>query len=588
MKGFLKMFFASLLAIVLFVLISFFILERIISSAVNTKGNISVENGSVLVFDLDNPIREQGHVNPLNALLNRGNASLPGLHDLTNAIEQAKKDEHVKGIYLKANEDPNGFATNEELRRALLDFKNSGKFIIAYGAVMSQKAYYVATAANKIFLNPTGMLDFSGFSTQMVFLKGALDKLDIKPQIFFEGKYKSATEPLRVTQMTPANRIQTQEYLGNLYSHFLEGISEARHIDTASLFRFANSGLIRTGYDGLKYGLVDALKYDDEVLSTLRNKLNISQKDDIPFMDLAKYAKIQLVSGNHNDGNIAVVYAQGDIVSGDGQGTEQPLIASGNYIKLIRKLRSDSSIKAIVLRVNSPGGSALAADEIWREILLTRQVKPVIVSMGDYAASGGYYISCAADSVFAEPNTLTGSIGVFGIIPDLQAFFKNKLGVTFDGVKTAQYADMGTISRPLTPAESQFIQSDIDTVYATFKKRVADGRHLPQAVVDSLAQGRVWSGLDAFKLGLVDKLGGLTDAVKCAAGMAHLKSYTLAEYPEASAPFEKFFDQLTTDMQTSLLKKQLGQSYPVYMQLKRITDSKGEVLARLPYDLIVN
>jgi protease-4 len=388
--------------------------------------------------------------------------------------------------------------------------------------------------------------------------------------------------------MTEANRVQTTEYLGDLYSHFLYGIGQARGIDTGTLFRTANGGLVRTAYDAEKYGLVDGLKYQDQVMDALRDKVGIPADEKINFISVPSYLKTGGGSSGASASNIAVVYAQGDIVSGDASAGSEPVIASGTYVKLIRKLRGDSSVKALVFRVNSPGGSALAADEIWRELMLTRQVKPVIVSMGDYAASGGYYISCMADSIFAEANTLTGSIGVFGIIPDLEGFFKQKLGVTFDGVKTARYADMGSIARPLTPVEKQFIQADIDTVYATFKNRVEEGRHLPAGVVDSIAQGRVWSGTDALKIGLVDRLGGLNAAIASAAHMAHLFSYGIKEYPKPQPAFQRVYDQLTGDFSSVLIKEQLGKNYPVYEELKRIEHSRGEVLARLPYTLLFN
>lgn len=590
MKGFFKIFFATLLAMIVFVMIGFFILAGFIAAAVSSGKEISVANNSVLVLDMSNPLYEQKVVNPLNAVLRRGNVSAPGLHDVVSSLRAAAGDDRIKGVYLELNGDPNGFATNEELRRALLDFKKSGKFIYAYGAMIPQKAYYVATSADKIYLNPVGGLDFSGFSTQMFFLKGMLDKLDIKPQIFFEGKYKSATEPLRVTQMTPANKVQTTEYLGSLYRHFLEGIATQRKIDTATLFKYANDGLIQTAFDAEKYGLVDGLKYHDEMMNAIRDKLNIAGNDKINFITVEKYGKANPASGSGaKDNKIAVLYAQGDIVSSDkGAGPGTPSIASEKYIKLIRKIRADSSIKALVLRVNSPGGSALAADEIWHEILLTKQIKPVVVSMGDYAASGGYYISCAADSIFAEANTLTGSIGVFGIIPNMQSFFKNKLGVTFDGVKTARYADMGTITRPLTPVEQQFIQAGIDTVYSTFKSRVEKGRNLAAATVDSIAQGRVWSGTDALKIGLVDKLGGLKAAIACASGMAHIPSYSIREYPEPEAPFKELINQVTGEMESRSLKAELGAHYDMYLQLKRMTNADGEIMARLPYDIQVN
>lgn len=588
MKSFLKMFFASLLAIIIFSVIIFLILLGIITTAVNTKETITVGRKTVLVLNLDKHLNEQSSFNPLNAILRKGNVSVPGLHDITDAIGRAAEDDRIKGIFIEMDGDPNGFATNEEIRRALLGFKKSGKFVYAYGTVISQKGYYVASVADKIFLNPVGMLDFSGFSVQFMFFKGALDKLDVNPQVFFEGKYKSATEPFRVTQMTPANKVQTNAYLGDLYRHFLEGVSDSRHIDTASLFQFANEDLIRTAYDALKYGLVDGLKYDDEVKESIRGKDGIAANDEIPFMSVAKYAEANPpVSGSSKD-RIAVLYAQGDIVSSGNGASSDPQIAADQYIPLIRKLRKDSSIKAIVFRVNSPGGSALAADAIWRELLLAKQVKPVIVSMGDYAASGGYYISCEADSIFTEPNTLTGSIGVFSIIPDLQSFFKNKLGITFDGVKTAQYADMGNYAQPLTNIEKQFIQSGIDSVYATFKHKVAMGRHLPEQVVDSVAQGRVWSGVSAVKLGLADRLGGLQAAIACAARMAHLTSYSLTAYPKQEATFQKVLHQFSDDAQTKILKEQLGKNYLLYKNIKRMTQSNGEILARLPFNILVN
>jgi protease-4 len=588
MKGFLKMFFASLLAIVIFSLLVFLIFIVIISAAVNTRETIRVDHKTVLVLDLNKALHEQSSFSPLNAILRRGNVSAPGLHDITAAIRRAAGDDRVKGIFIESDGDPNGFATNEEIWRALLDFKKSGKFIYAYGTVIPQKAYYVASVAGKIFLNPVGILDFSGFSVQFMFFKGTLDKLNINPQVFFEGKYKSATEPFRVTQMTPANKLQTKAYLGDLYQHFLEGVGKSRHIDTGSLFQFANDGMIRTAYDALKYGLVDGLKYDDEVKEAIRDKAGIPADDKIPFMSVEKYAKANPPALNSSGDQIAVLYAQGDIVSSGNRSSGGPQIAADQYVPLIRKLRKDSSIKAIIFRVNSPGGSALAADAIWRELLLAKQVKPVVVSMGDYAASGGYYISCEADSIFTEPNTLTGSIGVFSIIPDLQSFFKNKLGITFDGVKTAQYADMGSMAQPLTAVEKQFIQDGIDSVYATFKHKVAMGRHLPEPVVDSLAQGRVWSGIRAVKLGLADKLGGLKEAVACAARMAHLKTYSLTTYPKEEAAFQKLFRQFSDDAHAKILKEQLGNNYSLYMDIKRMTTSDGEILARLPFNMIIH
>lgn len=589
MKSFLKMFLAAFLAIVVFLVLIFFIFVGMVGNAVRPPEKASLDNNSLLAIDLSDPLPEQRMTNPLNAFLKEKKLEIPGLQDCIDLIHRAQSDDHIKGIYLKLNGDPNGYATNEALRNALLDFKKSGKFIYAYGDMIPQKAYYTATAADKIFLNPQGVMDFDGFSMQVMFLKGALDKLEIQPQIFYDGKFKSATEPLRETQMTEANKIQTKAFLGDLYGHFLEGIAQQRDIDTATLFRYANEGMIRNAHDALQYGLVDGLKYDDEVMDALRERMGLSPASKLRFISLYRYQKSlgdsKPVLGVHQ--KIAVLYAQGEIVDGDKRDGNDRLIAGDDYIRLIRKLRKDSTIKAIVMRVNSPGGSALASDHIWRELQLARQDKPVIVSMGDYAASGGYYISCGADSIFAEPNTLTGSIGVFGIIPNLQSFLKNKLGITFDGVKTAQYADLGTMSRPLTPVEQQFIQHSIDSVYATFKRKVAEGRHLPEATIDSIAQGRVWSGTAAVKLGLADRIGGLKDAVACAARMANLSFYNVQEYPQSQDPFQQLFQDISNNIQTSFVKKELGAQYTIYEQLKNITETNGSIQARLPYEILV-
>lgn len=583
------MFLAAFLAIVVFLVLIFFIFVGMVGNAVRPPEKASLDNNSLLAIDLSDPLPEQRMTNPLNAFLKEKKLEIPGLQDCIDLIHRAQSDDHIKGIYLKLNGDPNGYATNEALRNALLDFKKSGKFIYAYGDMIPQKAYYTATAADKIFLNPQGVMDFDGFSMQVMFLKGALDKLEIQPQIFYDGKFKSATEPLRETQMTEANKIQTKAFLGDLYGHFLEGIAQQRDIDTATLFRYANEGMIRNAHDALQYGLVDGLKYDDEVMDALRERMGLSPASKLRFISLYRYQKSlgdsKPVLGVHQ--KIAVLYAQGEIVDGDKRDGNDRLIAGDDYIHLIRKLRKDSTIKAIVMRVNSPGGSALASDHIWRELQLARQDKPVIVSMGDYAASGGYYISCGADSIFAEPNTLTGSIGVFGIIPNLQSFLKNKLGITFDGVKTAQYADLGTMSRPLTPVEQQFIQHSIDSVYATFKRKVAEGRHLPEATIDSIAQGRVWSGTAAVKLGLADRIGGLKDAVACAARMANLSFYNVQEYPQSQDPFQQLFQDISNNIQTSFVKKELGAQYTIYEQLKNITETNGSIQARLPYEILV-
>ncbi|HEY0610138.1 MAG TPA: signal peptide peptidase SppA [Chitinophaga sp.] len=585
MRSFFKIFFASLLAFMVFAGICLIILLVIIGRALAPE-KVVINPNAVLVVETSQPYGEQRISNPLNTLLKGKASDIPGLYDVVRLISYAATDDNIKGIYLKTDGNPNGFATSEELRNAIVQFKKSGKFVYAYGEGISQQAYYLATTADKIFLHPQGGLDFAGFSTQVMYLKGTLEKLEIQPQIFYDGKFKSATEPLRETKMSDANRIQTNAYLGQLYGHYLTNVGKTRRLDTATLHRYANDGLIQTAQDALTYKLVDGLKYDDQVMDEFRKKLGLKRDDDLNFVSLSKY---ESASDDYKyttgDNKVAVLYAQGNIVS-KGE-NEDVMISSDEYLTQIRKLREDKSVKAIVFRVNSPGGSALASETIWRELELARKVKPVVVSMGDYAASGGYYISCMADSIFAQPNTLTGSIGVFAVLPNLQNFFKNKLGITFDGVKTGQYADLGNATRPLTETEKRFVQNAIDSIYSTFKSRVVAGRKLSQAVVDSIAQGRVWSGVQAKELGLVDRLGGLNDAIASAAKLAKISSYRLREYPEVKNPLERLMSNLGGKASASYVKRELGEHYTIYQQIKRLKEMSGEVQARLPFDMII-
>ncbi|HEY2721950.1 MAG TPA: signal peptide peptidase SppA, partial [Chitinophagaceae bacterium] len=552
MKSFFKIFFASLLSLIIFTLIVFFLLLGWVAG-ITAKSSPNVEAKSVLVLDLSQNFKEQFVESPLSALSSNDEIDVPGLYDVVRLIQKAREDKNISGIYIVANSNPNGFASSEELRNALIDFKKSKKFIISYGDVISQKAYGVASVADQIYLNPAGMLEWVGFNVDYVFLKGALDKLEIEPQIFYAGKFKSATEPFRTDRMTPENKLQTTEWLGNLYKYFLKDVSMSRNIDTSTLFNLANDAKIQTTKDALDNKLVDGLKYDDQVKDEIKNKLGLGKYDKINFISINKYAKAGSFKKHGEDG-IALIYAEGDII--DGSTDQRGVIASENYMKLIRKARLDRSIKAIVLRVNSGGGSALASDNIWRELSLARQEKPVVVSFGDVAASGGYYMSCAADSIFAEPNTITGSIGVFGIIPNLESFFKNKLGVTFDGVKTAQHADAG-VFHPLSDNEKQMIQKSVEMTYRQFKERVADGRKKDTAFIESIAQGRVWSGNDAIGIGLIDHFGGLQEAVDCAARLAKTNDYRLREFPEPQNILDRIFHTSSSDL-SSKMEKEMG------------------------------
>ncbi len=573
-----------MLALFLFTLIGIFIGVWFIAKA-SQPDKPELGSKGLLVLDLTVVYPEQSRTNPFAALSGNEDNNVPSLQEVVNLLHHAKTDTTVKGLYIKADNNPNGFAASEELRAAVLDFKESKKFVVAYGEVITQKALYVASAADKLYCHPGGGLEFDGISSNLYFVKGLLDKLEIEPEIFYAGKFKSATEPFRATQMTEPNRLQTTVWLGDLYNHFLENVAESRSLDTAQLRALAVNGTIQRASDALQNHLVDGLKYNDELIAELYSLLHQKDKDNdkLNYISLSKYAKATNSQNTYGKDKIAVLYADGEIVSGKGQDEQ---IGSDDYVKLIRKLRLDEDVKAIVFRVNSPGGSSLASDAIWREIVLAKAAKPVVVSMGNYAASGGYYISCAGDSIFADPGTITGSIGVFSMLPNLQSFFKNKLGVTFDGVKTGPYADMGSSTRPLTPTEKRFLQADVDTIYYTFKSRVAEGRKKDIGYIDSIAQGRVWTGQRAIDLGLVDRMGTLQDAIESAARLAKTKDYRTKSYPEEKSILEQLLNgSFSKTIKAHSIKEEIGsQQYNMLLKLKSVQSMFGAPQARLPFE----
>lgn len=584
MRGFFKTFFASLLALIIFTVIGVFILLGIIASA-TTADKPVVGRDAVLVLDLSSEFKEQSKDNPLDALLNGIENEAPSLYDMVRMIRYAKSDSAIKGIYVLCGNNRNGFAASEELRKALVDFKTSKKFVLAYGEAISQKGYYIGTAADRIYCHPQGGVEWFGYSSSLIFLKGMLDKLEIQPQIFYAGKFKSATEPLRETKMTDANRLQTSVWLGDLYNDLLTVTATARKLDTAKLRSLAVQGAIQTAQDAVTHQLVDGLKYDDEMKREMQDKLKLSPREKINFVTFSDYHKAVEFKESYSDKKIALIYADGDIVSGNG---DQDQVGSDVFRGLIRKARLDNDVKAIVFRVNSPGGSSMASDVIWHEITLARKEKPVVVSMGDMAASGGYYIACNADSVFANANTITGSIGVFSIVPNFQSFFKNKLGVTFDGVKTAPFADAGGVDRPLTETEKRFFQAATDSIYHTFKSRVAEGRKKDIGYIDSIAQGRVWTGKRGIEVGLVDRIGTLQDAIVSAARMAKLEEYRIKEYPEKKTLFEHIMSSYKRSIRTSLLKEEVGEEQvKVLQELRKVKAMVGTPQARLPFSVIV-
>jgi protease-4 len=589
MKQFFKFVLATMFGVFLVTVILAFVVVGLVVAASGEK-TVDVESNSVLHMAFTTPITERTPNNPLAGLsfLGLNSEKSIGLNDILANIKKAKNDSNIKGIFLDESYMTSGQATTEEIRNALINFKKSGKFVVAYSEIYTQGFYYLASVADKVYMNPRGMFEFTGFSQQITFLKGALDKLGIEAQIIKVGTYKSAVEPLILTKMSDPNRLQVTSYLGSLYDHFLTGISKSRGINKDSLFNYANSGRVQFPEDALKLKLIDGLKYKDELLDELKHRTGTGSKSNLASVDLDEYTKSKADDNGDDDGSsnnrIAIVYASGEINGGEGDDNS---IGSERISKAIRKVRLDNKIKAVVLRVNSPGGSSLASDVIWREVAMTKKVKPIIVSMGDYAASGGYYISCAADSIIAEPNTITGSIGIFAILPNMQKLFNDKLGVTFDGVKTGKYADLGDISRPLSAEERAILQNKVNHGYDDFTKAVAAGRGKTQAYINSIGQGRVWTGSQAIKLGLVDRLGNINDAIVSAAKKAKLTNYKLVSYPEQKSFFKQLDGDVTSQMKTKMMKSELGDSYRVYEQIKNITQMMRIPQARLPYDIVI-
>ena len=578
MKIFFKSFLASLLALFVFTIVGIMLLFGI-AAAVSNEEPKTIPSNAVLVLDISQAFPEQSNSDPLTEILSKKKGKLPSLSELISLIAYAKNDSSIKGIYIKCQENPNGYAASEEIRKALLDFKTANKFVIAYGETITQKGYMIANVAHQIFTHPQGGVEWNGFSYESLFLKGLLDKLEIQPQVFYAGKFKSATEPFRYDKMSDANKLQTSIWMGGIYNQFIQSTATSRSLMADSLKYIANEGKVQTANDALNNNLVDGLLYDDQIKKLIAKKVHASNEMAISFLSINEYAAAIAIRGSGSD-KIAVVYADGDIVMGKDQ---KGSVASDDYRVLLQKIRFDKSIKAVVFRVNSPGGSALASDIIWREIDLIKKEKPVVVSMGDVAASGGYYISCGADSIFADATTITGSIGVFTVIPNVQGFMKNKLGITFDGVKTGKYADVPSATRPLNTIEQQFMQSGVDSIYFGFKSKVAQGRHKTVEYIDSIAQGRVWTGEDAVKVGLVDRIGTLKDAIASAAKMAHLKEYSLKKLPESKSLLNSLIEDYEDNVKADVIEKEIGAGqYHVLMQLKSVKQMMGVPQTRMP------
>ncbi len=583
MRSFFKIFFASLLSLIAFVIIFVLVISIWVARVSSSSAKDDLGSNGVLVIDLAQTFSEKSVDDPA-AGFSEDRYNTPGVYDVIRLIRYAKGDSAIRGILLKVNGNNNGMGTSEEIRDALIDFKTSKKFLYAYGDVIPMRAYYVASVADRIYCNPKGGVEWKGLTSTSPYLKGMLDKLELQPEIFYAGKFKSATEPLRSDKMTEPNRVQLTALLGDIFNHILSQIAEARSLDTAVLRKAVDEMQIQEAGDALRFKLVDGLKYNDELLDEIMPRLKASSITDINQLPLGKYFE-SVKSKIKPDGRdrIALIYAQGTITGGK---ADQESIGEDSYRQMIRKARLDNGIKAIVLRINSGGGSALVSENLWRELTLAKNEKPVVISFGDVSASGGYYLSCNADSIFADPMTITGSIGVFALTVNAQSFFKNKLGVTFDGVQTAKQPDAMSIVQPLTPMQKKLLQSGVDSIYSTFKTRVADGRHKSVGYVDSIAQGRVWSGEKAVPLGLVDRMGGIEKAIECAARLAKTSNYRLREFPEPKGVLEQLLSRYggSAEAKAQAVKETFGAAgMPFYNSFIELQQMGATPQARLPF-----
>lgn len=594
MSQFFKFLFASCLGTFLALLLLFFVAIGSLTSLISEgleKAKVEIKPNSVLEISTDHFVPEKTN-NISFSPFELEQKDILGLHDLIRAIRRAKEDPDIKGIYLRKTMPSMGWASYNALRKALEDFRSSGKFVVSYAHVYSQSSYYLASVADEVLVNPIGGVDFRGLSSTILFFKGMLDKLDVQMRVFYAGKFKSATEPFRLDKMSDENRLQVREYVAALNEEMIAHISASRNIPAQELRRIADNFEGRTPEGALNSRLVDRLAYEDEVLERLKERLGLSKEDKLSRIKIEDYfeARVRKIDLKNKD-KIAVIYAEGSISDGDESMPGEVL--DGPYVKMLRRIRQDKAIKAVVLRINSPGGSVLASENILREIVLCREAgKPVMVSMGDVAASGGYYIACQADSIFAEPTTITGSIGVFAVLPILQNTMKNKLGITADTVRTQQYSAFGTLFFDLSPDESRVIQGQIDRIYADFLERVAKGRKMTPEQVHEIAQGRVWAGKKAREIGLVDELGTLDRALNAAAQRAGIEKYRIVEYPTTKTPLEQLIDKLTRksspddEVRTWMMRSDLGELYPVYKMLRDVHKNRG-IQARLPYDIAI-
>ncbi len=591
MKTFFKVLIASILGTSITLLLLFFILMGIAGSmSVNKEKPTVVKDTSILYLTFDKKITDKPVTNPfdfsLTGLYNFGKENNKiTLRKYIEYIRKAKTDPKIKGIYIDFKGFNVSLSKAEEIRNELLNFKKSGKFIIAHSDLYTQLQYYLATVADKIYLTPEGAILFQGINAQIMFYKQLLEKLNIKPEVIRHGKFKSAVEPFILDSMSNANYLQTKTYVSSIWNHLLEGISATRNIPIDTLNKYADNLTIDSDSAALKYHFVDGLKYEDQIEAELKEMLGKSKEDKLPLISMSKYVKTH-IKPKVTKNKIAIIYATGEIDMGNG--ADDNKIYPERLVKMIRKARKNKKVKAIILRVNSPGGSALASEIIWRELMLAKKEKPLIISMGDVAASGGYYISSAGDYIIANPTTITGSIGVFGLLWNAKDFLNNKVGININGYKTNKYADLGSMYRPITKYEKEKMQNLVEKTYHTFLSHVASGRGMTIAEVDSIGQGRVWSGINAKPIKLIDKFGGLDDAIKEAAKRAKIKDYRIEEYPKPKTFTQMLMESLNKDnFVKSFINSYLPQPLMKQAQIINFIKSHQGVMALMPYQITI-
>ena len=591
MKDFLKFTFATVTGIILSSIVLFIIgIVTFFGIVSSSDVETTVSKNSIMMLDLNGTLVERTEENPLGALsgLVGDDSSTYGLDDILASIKKAKENEDIKGIYIKATSLGSSYASLQEVRNALTDFKKSGKFIIAYSDNYTQGLYYLSSVADKVLLNPKGMVEWRGIASAPIFYKDLLQKLGIEMQIFKVGTYKSAVEPFNSTEMSPANREQVTAFIGSIWGQVVKGVSETRKISPDSLNVFADRMLMfYPAEKSVECGLADTLIYQNDVRDYLKKMVKIGKEDKLPILGLSDMINVKKNIPKDKSGNIvAVYYASGEITDQSTSATSEEGIVGTKVIRDLRKLKDDDDVKAVVLRVNSPGGSAFASEQIWHAVKELKAKKPVIVSMGGYAASGGYYISCIADTIVAEPTTLTGSIGIFGMIPNIKGL-ADKIGVTTDVVKTNKFSDFGNLMRPFNEDEKVLLQMMITEGYDTFVSRCAEGRHMKKEAIEKIAEGRVWTGEAAKKIGLVDVLGGIDKALDIAVKKAKIDGYTVISYPDKRDFLSNLLNSKPTNyVESQLLKSKLGDYYKDFSLLKNLED-RAMIQTRVPFELNV-